>query len=87
MKVWQNQGQFIASCPELDIFTYGSDQNQARRRLQQVLVFYAETATEMGYKIVPGELLYHFKTIQHLMFPCLATQLTDFLHCLNKLTA
>lgn len=57
MKVWQNQGQFIASCPELDIFTYGSDQNQARRRLQQVLVFYAETATEMGYKIVPGELL------------------------------
>ena len=57
VKVWQNEGQFIASCPELDIFTYGTNQGQARRRLQQVLVFYAETAPEMGYKIMPAEII------------------------------
>lgn len=57
IKVWQKEGEYVAGCPELDIFTYGSNRVQARERLIKVILFYAETASDMGYNIDPAELL------------------------------
>lgn len=57
IKIWPKESEFVAGCPELDIFTYGENRQQARERLIKVILFYAETATDMGYKIDPGELI------------------------------
>ncbi len=57
IRVWQKDGEYVASCPELDVFTYGETREQATRRLKKVIVFYAETASQLGYKIDPKELL------------------------------
>lgn len=47
----------MASCPELDVYTYGVDAEEARRRLKHVISFYASTAQDLGYKIDASELL------------------------------
>jgi len=60
IKVWKKEEEFVASCPELDVFCYGIDRNQAMSRLRKVIVFYANTATDLGYKIDPVELLSSF---------------------------
>ncbi|MDH4199376.1 MAG: hypothetical protein OEV66_03260 [Spirochaetia bacterium] len=57
IKIWQKESEFVAGCPELDIYTYGLDRQQARERLIKVILFYADTATDMGYKIDQGELI------------------------------
>jgi len=57
MKVYEKDGEFVASCPELDVYTYGETADQARARLKHVIAFYADTAQQMGYKIDAGELL------------------------------
>ena len=57
IKLWAKDGEYVAGCPELDIFTYGSDKSQARERLIKVILFYADTASDMGYDIDPAELL------------------------------
>ncbi len=57
IKVWQKNGEYVASCPELDVFCYGTDQKQARSRLKKVIIFYAETASQLGYDIDPKELM------------------------------
>lgn len=57
IKVWQKENEYIANCPELDVFTYGECREQATSRLKKVIVFYAETASQLGYKIDPSELL------------------------------
>ncbi|MES0490631.1 MAG: hypothetical protein ABUK01_11595 [Leptospirales bacterium] len=57
IKAWKKNDEYIAGCTELDIFTYGKTKVQARERLVRVILFYAETASEMGYKIDPDELL------------------------------
>ena len=50
--VWKKvDNEYIGSCPELEVFCYGQNENQARDRLLKVISFYAETATELGYKI------------------------------------
>lgn len=57
IKVWQRDGEYVANCPELDIFTYGETRERATDRLKKVIVFYAETATQLGYKIDAQEIL------------------------------
>jgi hypothetical protein len=57
IKVWKKDEEFVAGCPELDIYTYGKERTQARERLIKVILFYADTASQMGYKINPEELL------------------------------
>lgn len=57
IKIWQKENEYVAGCPELDIYTYGQDHKEARERLIKVILFYAETATDMGYKIDPVELI------------------------------
>ncbi|MCB1146923.1 MAG: type II toxin-antitoxin system HicB family antitoxin [Leptospiraceae bacterium] len=57
IKVWQRDGEYVASCPELDIFTYGETRERATDRLKKVIVFYAETASQLGYKIDAQDIL------------------------------
>ncbi|MDH4261955.1 MAG: hypothetical protein OEV78_02810 [Spirochaetia bacterium] len=57
IKIWKKDADYVAGCPELDIYTYGVDRQQARERLIKVILFYGETASDMGYKIDPGELI------------------------------
>lgn len=57
MRVYEKEGEFVASCPELDVYTYGQDAEEARRRLKHVIAFYANTAQDLGYKIDASELL------------------------------
>lgn len=55
--MWQRDGEYVASCPELDIFTYGETRERATDRLKKVIVFYAETASQLGYKIDAQDIL------------------------------
>lgn len=57
IKVWEKDKEFVATCPELDVYSYGKTRDQAMSRLKKVIVFYAETASQLGYKIDPGDLL------------------------------
>ncbi len=57
IRVWNRDGEFVASCPELDVFTYGDSRDRATRRLKKVILFYAETASQLGYKIDKAEIL------------------------------
>jgi predicted RNase H-like HicB family nuclease len=57
IRVYEKEGEFVASCPELDVYTYGNDAEEARRRLRHVIAFYASTAQDLGYKIDASELL------------------------------
>ncbi|MEK8022701.1 MAG: hypothetical protein AAB229_02730 [Candidatus Hydrogenedentota bacterium] len=42
---------FVASCPELDIFSYGRTLESAVDRLKRVVSFYLESADEMGVSL------------------------------------
>lgn len=53
IKLINNGGEFIANCPELDINCYGSDRNEAVRRLKDVINFYINSAKELGIDINP----------------------------------
>jgi predicted RNase H-like HicB family nuclease len=57
IRIYEKDGEFVASCPELDVYTYGKDAEQARTRLRHVIAFYANTAQDLGYKIDANELL------------------------------
>ncbi|RME89659.1 MAG: hypothetical protein D6767_08090 [Candidatus Hydrogenedentota bacterium] len=61
IKVERKDNEYLASCPELDIFCYGPTPEKARLRLQKVMVFYAETASQLGYNIDAEELLTSLK--------------------------
>ena len=62
IKIWQKGGEFVDSCHELDVFCYGQDYNQARNRLKKVIVFYAETASQLGYEIDTKDILESLNT-------------------------
>ena len=55
INVWEKDGEYIASCPELEIFCYGENEEQAKLRLKKVIQFYIETATDLGYRIEEGQ--------------------------------
>lgn len=42
---------FVASCPELDIYSYGVSVEAAVNRLKKVVGFYLESADEMGVSL------------------------------------
>ncbi|MCS6972494.1 MAG: hypothetical protein NZL89_05655 [Leptospiraceae bacterium] len=62
IRVYQKDGEFVANCPELDLYTYGKTAEQARTRLGHVIAFYANTARELGYRIDATEILAQLKT-------------------------
>ncbi|MBN2040847.1 MAG: hypothetical protein JW864_12460 [Spirochaetes bacterium] len=47
----KSEKEFVARCPELDINCYGSDKNEAIRRLKSVIQFYIDSAKELGLEI------------------------------------
>lgn len=53
IKLIDNGEEYIANCPELDINCYGSDRNEAVRRLKDVINFYINSAKELGIDINP----------------------------------
>lgn len=53
IKVIDNGSEYIANCPELDINCYGSDRNEAIRRIKEVIHFYISSEKEMGLDVLP----------------------------------
>lgn len=53
IKLIDNGSEYIANCPELDINCYGSDRNEALRRIRAVISFYISSAKELGITINP----------------------------------
>jgi hypothetical protein len=51
IKLLHNHDEFIANCPELDINCYGSDKNEAIRRIKKVINFYVDSAKELGLNV------------------------------------
>lgn len=53
IKLIDNGSEYIANCPELDINCYGSDRDEALRRIKAVINFYINSARELGISIHP----------------------------------
>jgi predicted RNase H-like HicB family nuclease len=53
IKLIDNGSEYIANCPELDINCYGSNKNEALRRIKDVISFYINSAEELGISINP----------------------------------
>ncbi|HQN74784.1 MAG TPA: hypothetical protein P5346_00015 [Spirochaetota bacterium] len=51
VKLIQNENEIIANCPELDINCYGSDKDEAIRRIGSVINFYINSAKELGLDV------------------------------------
>jgi len=51
VKLIENKSEFIANCPELDINCYGSNKNEAIRRIKSVIQFYIDSAKELGLDV------------------------------------
>ena len=51
VKLIENKNEIIANCPELDINCYGSDKNEAIRRIGNVIYFYINSAKELGLDV------------------------------------
>lgn len=57
VKITRTNGYYKASCSNLDVYCFGSTSDQAKSRLKYVLLFYATTASELGYNIDFEELI------------------------------
>ena len=53
IKLIDNGSEYIANCPELDVNCYGSDRDEALRRIRAVINFYIHSAKELGININP----------------------------------
>ncbi len=51
IKLIDNGSEYIANCPELDINCYGSNKDEALRRIKAVINFYVNSAKELGISI------------------------------------
>jgi predicted RNase H-like HicB family nuclease len=51
IKLIDNGSEYIANCPELDINCYGSNRDDALRRIKAVINFYLNSAKELGISI------------------------------------
>lgn len=51
IKLIEHQNEIIANCPELDINCYGSDKDEAIRRIKRVIHFYINSARELGLDV------------------------------------
>jgi len=51
IKLIDNGSEYIANCPELDINCYGSNKEDALRRIKEVIHFYLNSAKELGISI------------------------------------
>jgi predicted RNase H-like HicB family nuclease len=51
IKLIDNGSEYIANCPELDINCYGSNREDALRRIKAVIHFYINSAKELGISL------------------------------------
>jgi len=51
VRLIQQNNEIIANCPELDINCYGSNRDEAIRRIKKVIHFYIEAARELGLNV------------------------------------
>ncbi len=51
IKLIEADNEIIATCPELDINCYGSDKEEAARRIQSVIHFYVDSARSLGLDV------------------------------------
>ena len=52
VKVYKKDRQtFVASCPEMGVFSYGGTVEQAVDRLKRVVQFYIDSSQEMGLSL------------------------------------
>ncbi|MBN1533917.1 MAG: hypothetical protein JXA20_14705 [Spirochaetes bacterium] len=51
VKLIQQKDEIIANCPELDINCYGSNRDEAIRRIKNVIHFYIDAAKELGLNV------------------------------------
>ena len=51
IKLIETENEIIATCPELDINCYGSDKEEASRRIQSVIHFYVDSARSLGLDV------------------------------------
>ena len=51
IKLMEIDGEFIATCPELDINCYAHNKKEAIRRIVTVLRFYIDSAKELGFEV------------------------------------
>lgn len=73
IKLIDNGSEYIANCPELDINCYGSDKDEAMRRIRVVINFYINSAKELGISINPlKDISFNESEIRH--FSCMMTQ-------------
>ena len=47
----QQENEFVAVCPELDINCYGRDKSDAIKRIYTVIEFYIQSAKELGFDV------------------------------------
>jgi len=47
----KSEKEYIARCPELDINCYGTNKDEAIRRLRNVIQFYIDSAKELGLPV------------------------------------
>ncbi len=80
IKLLDNEQEVIASCPELDINCYGSDRNEAIRRIRNVIQFYIESARELGLDV---ENLYHISVEGEKKQPALSDELSPPTNSIN----
>ena len=51
IKLIENNNEFIATCPELDISCYATNKHEAIKRIQNILFFYMQSAQELGFSV------------------------------------
>jgi hypothetical protein len=51
IRIIELENECIANCPELEINCYGSDRDDAVRRIRNVLQFYISSAQELGFDV------------------------------------
>jgi len=47
----ENKDKIVANCPELDINCYGTNREEAVRRIHNVIDFYISSAKELGFDV------------------------------------
>lgn len=48
IEIFKDKEKFIASCPQLNVFSYGKTKEKAIFRLEKIVSFYIESAQELG---------------------------------------
>lgn len=51
------ENEYIARCPEIDVNCYGTDKDEAIKRLKNVILFYLDSVKEFGIEVSDFEVI------------------------------